>query len=96
MAEEADRSLLSSLPEQNAHPDAGPERESFFAEFISGAHPTPDGNAFVTDGPHGWFFEVTPAGERVWEYRNPHTGDAPNPAGDPLSSTTGTARFVVR
>ena len=56
---------------------------SFLAEFISGAQRLPDGNTLVCDGPRGRFFEVTPAGKTVWQYQNPHTGDAPNPAGDP-------------
>ena len=34
----------------------------------------------------GRFFEVTPAGAVVWEYHNPFSGDAPNPAGDPPRS----------
>ena len=52
-------------------------RESFYAPFISGAHRLPDGNTFVCSGPQGRFFEVTPAGDVVWEYRNPFHGDAP-------------------
>jgi hypothetical protein len=59
---------------------------SFFADFLSGAHRLPNGNTFICSGPAGRFFEVTPHGEVVWEYRNPFTGDAPNPAGDPARS----------
>jgi hypothetical protein len=46
-----------------------------FALNISGAQRLPDGNTLITDGPHGVFFEVTPAGDMVWEYVNPF----PNP-----------------
>jgi hypothetical protein len=53
------------------------ERESFQAPFISGAHRLENGNTFVCSGPQGRFFEVTPAGEVVWEYRNPFHGDVP-------------------
>ncbi len=35
---------------------------------------------------HGHFFEVNPGDDTVWEYRNPFSGDAPNPAGDPPHS----------
>ena len=58
-----------------------PDRESFFADFISGAHRLPNGNTFVCSGPRGRFFEVTANGETVWEYQNPYTGNAPNPHG---------------
>jgi hypothetical protein len=47
----------------------------FFAMNLSGAQRLPDGNTLITDGPHGIFFEVTPAGDIVWEYINPF----PNP-----------------
>lgn len=70
-------------PQGPAWAYTAPDRESFYADFISGAHRLPGGNTLITDGPRGRVFEVTPAGETVWEYRNPHTGDAPNPQGDP-------------
>ena len=43
----------------------------FFAGFTSGAQRLPNGNTFITDGPHGRLFEVTPEGRTVWEYVNP-------------------------
>ena len=42
----------------------------FFAMNISGAQRLPDGNTLITNGPQGFFFEVTPAGDIVWEYDN--------------------------
>jgi hypothetical protein len=63
-----------------------PDRGSFFADFLSGAHRLPNGNTFICSGPTGRFFEVTPQGDTVWEYHNPFSGDAPNPAGDPPHS----------
>jgi hypothetical protein len=65
---------------------AGSAERPFFAEFISGAQRLESGNTFVTDGPEGRFFEVTPEGKTVWEYLNPYSGRAPNPAGDPRFS----------
>ena len=44
--------------------------EEFLALNISGAQRLPDGNTLITDGPHGFFFEVTPGGDVVWEYDN--------------------------
>jgi hypothetical protein len=41
---------------------------SFFASIISGAQRLAGGNTFVTDGPAGRFFEVTPDGQTVWSY----------------------------
>ena len=44
----------------------------FFSSLISGAHRTPNGNTFITEGMPGRLFEVTPEGEIVWEYITPH------------------------
>ena len=44
----------------------------FFSPLISGAHRTPNGNTFINEGMPGRLFEVTPAGETVWEYISPH------------------------
>lgn len=49
-------------------------RESFFAPFISGAHRTANGNTLICSGTQGRLFEVTPAGEIVWEFWNPYAG----------------------
>jgi hypothetical protein len=57
--------------------------DRFFADFISGAQRLANGNTFVCSGPKGRFLEVTAKGDIVWEYDNPFSGDAPNPAGDP-------------
>jgi len=46
-----------------------PEPASFYASFISGAQRLPNGNTLVCSGPDGRVFEVTLAGEVVWEYR---------------------------
>jgi hypothetical protein len=55
----------------------------YFANFISGAHRLPNGNTFICSGPRGRFLEVAASGDIVWDYDNPFSGDAPNPAGDP-------------
>ena len=41
---------------------------TFFAPIISGAQRLASGNTFVTDGPAGHFFEVTPDGQTVWSH----------------------------
>jgi hypothetical protein len=68
-----------------------PNKRSFFADFISGAHRLANGNTFICSGPQGRFFEVTPKGDIVWEYKNPFSGDASNPARDPPYSVFRTA-----
>lgn len=62
-------------PEQVVWSYAAEDRGSFFAPFVSGAHRLENGNTFICSGPQGRFFEATPAGEIVWEYRNPYHGD---------------------
>jgi hypothetical protein len=44
----------------------------FFSPYISGAQRLPNGNTLICEGCHGRLFEVTPAGEVVWEYVSPH------------------------
>jgi uncharacterized protein (UPF0248 family) len=53
----------------------------FFSPLISNATRLPNGNTLICEGSFGRFFEVTPAGEVVWEYVNPHfyaSSDAPD------------------
>jgi len=45
----------------------------FYSWYISGAQRLPSGNTVVCSGAEGWFFEITPLGEVVWEYTNPYT-----------------------
>ena len=53
-----------------------PDGASFHSPFISGAHRLSNGNTFIDSGAQGRFFEVTPAGEIVWEYWNPYSGES--------------------
>lgn len=45
---------------------------AFFSAYISGARRLPNGNTLITEGAPGRMFQVTPEGEVVWEYINPH------------------------
>ena len=45
---------------------------NFFSPYISGARRLPNGNTLITEGQFGRMFQVTPEGEVVWEYINPH------------------------
>jgi hypothetical protein len=47
-------------------------RETFFSVFRSGQQRLPNGNTLITESTYGRIFEVTRAGEIVWEYVNPH------------------------
>ncbi len=48
--------------------DEGP----LFSRFLGTAQRLPNGNTLITASSPGRALEVTPAGERVWEYTNPH------------------------
>lgn len=50
----------------------GSTRYPFYSTFMGAAQRLPNGNTLVSDGWVGRAFEVTPAGERVWEFVNPH------------------------
>ncbi len=52
--------------------------EYFWSDHISGAQRHESGNTLICSGVEGRFFEVTPAGETVWEYVNPFTGTGPD------------------
>ncbi len=58
---------------------------SFFAPFVSGGQRMKNGNTFITEGPKGRIFEVTPEGDIVWEYLNPYRGTIHHTNGDPVS-----------
>jgi hypothetical protein len=47
---------------------------NFFSSRISNAQRLPNGNTLINEGFFGRFFEVTAAGEVVWEYVNPYFG----------------------
>ena len=50
---------------------------SFYGVEISGTQRLPGGNTLACEGTTGRFFEVTPAGEVVWEYVNPVANAGP-------------------
>lgn len=54
---------------------------SFFSNFISGAQRLPNGNTLICEGTKGNFFEVTPTGTIVWQYRNPVGTSGPTAQG---------------
>jgi hypothetical protein len=58
--------------------DANPQ--GFYSDRISNAQRLPNGNTLINEGMFGRFFEVTPAGEVVWEYVNPYFGPPTAPA----------------
>ncbi len=74
---------------------AAPERGSFYAPFISGAQRLANGNTFVCSGPEGRLFEVTPAGQIVWEYANPFSGGVRNVDGSPPQPGLRKAPYAV-
>jgi hypothetical protein len=45
---------------------------NFFSPYLSGAQRLPDGNTLIVEGSTGRLFQVTPDGEVVWEFINPH------------------------
>jgi hypothetical protein len=63
-------------PEKPAWTYRAKNPKDFYSSEISGAHRLPNGNTLICAGVRGLFFEVTQAGETVWEYVNPvvHNG----------------------
>jgi hypothetical protein len=52
--------------------------ESLEAGNVSGAERLANGLTLISSGPQGRIFEVTPAGEIVWEYWSPYAGTLVN------------------
>ena len=67
---------------------------TFYSSYISNAERLPNGNTFINEGMNGRFFQVTPAGEIVWEYINPHFTLSPAPGGSALSNAVYRAQPV--
>jgi len=57
-----------------------PNKPAFFSAFMGGAQRLPNGNTHITESALGRLFEVTPAGEVVWEYVIPHFAEYPEEA----------------
>lgn len=49
---------------------------SFYSAFISSARRLPNGNTLIDEGMNGRLFQITPAGDIVWEYVSPYFGDS--------------------
>ena len=48
---------------------------SFHSAFISGARRLQNGNTLICEGDDGRFFEISPEGKIVWEYKEPFSGE---------------------
>ncbi|MDP6173223.1 MAG: arylsulfotransferase family protein [Rhodospirillales bacterium] len=53
----------------------GNPTHTFDSPFVSGCQRLKGGNTLICEGMWGRIFEVTPAGDLVWEYISPHTID---------------------
>jgi hypothetical protein len=51
---------------------SGSEEDPFYTLGIGSCQRFPNGNTLITESMFGRAFEVTPEGETVWEYYNPH------------------------
>jgi hypothetical protein len=67
---------------------------TFYSSYISNVERLPNGNTFINEGMNGRFFQVTPAGEIVWEYINPHFTRSNTPGGRSLSNAVYRAQPV--
>ncbi|WP_191860594.1 aryl-sulfate sulfotransferase [Hanstruepera ponticola] len=59
-----------------------PTPSDFFSAILSSAQRLPNGNTLICDGDSGYFFEITPTNQIVWEYINPNTRDGILSQGD--------------
>jgi len=71
-------------PEKLAWTYQAKNPKDFYSMEISGAHRLPNGNTLICAGVWGQLFEVTPAGETVWQYNCPVAGTGPLKQGDKI------------
>lgn len=71
----------------------GKPRYTFFSPHISGAQRLWSGNTLICEGQWGRLFEVTPAGDIVWEYVSPFMG--PDRNGDLSNEVFRAYRYAV-
>lgn len=62
---------------------------AFLSTFISSARRLPNGNTLIDEGQDGRLFQVTPAGEIVWEYISPYSTHEPLGDAGPASFNNG-------
>ncbi|MDP6979479.1 MAG: arylsulfotransferase family protein [Myxococcota bacterium] len=61
----------------------GSDTQPFYSKYLGAAERMPNGNTLITESEGGRAFEVTPKGEIVWEFYNPHrTGEGSDDAGE--------------
>ena len=59
-----------------------PNPSDFFSSILSSAQRLPNGNTLICDGDSGYFFEIDPSKNIVWEYINPDTANGVLSQGD--------------
>jgi hypothetical protein len=65
-----------SITPREAWQYSGDEGHPFFSKTCGTAERLPNGNTLITESDGGRAFEVSPEGEIVWEFYNPHRGGA--------------------
>jgi hypothetical protein len=57
-----------------------PKREEFYTKSRGSAQRLPNGNTLIAESDRGHAFEVTPEGDVVWDWWNPHRDRSGHPA----------------
>ena len=81
-------------PAQPVWEYVGDPPSSFFSQRTSSAQRLANGNTLVLAGLQGTMFEVTPAGETVWQYVNPLDTNRAMAQGDPVPMRRHRNRWV--
>ncbi|MGH1383262.1 aryl-sulfate sulfotransferase [Kordia sp.] len=68
----------------------------FYSRILSSAQRLPNGNTLICDGDDGYFFEITPDEEIVWEYINPVTPTGILSQGDDSTASPNLTFRVLR
>jgi hypothetical protein len=57
---------------------AGAQERPLYSSVMGSVQRLPNGNTLITESVYGRAFEVSPAKDVVWEFRNPHTAGSDN------------------
>ncbi|WP_298422387.1 aryl-sulfate sulfotransferase [uncultured Kordia sp.] len=73
-----------------------PVETDFYSRILSSGQRLPNGNTLICDGDDGYFFEITPTEEIVWEYINPVTPTGILSQGDDSTASPNLTFRVLR
>ncbi len=84
------------LPEDYSWSYNTPDPTDMYSNILSGMQRLPNGNTLIDVGRPGYYFEINPIGEVVWEYQMPLNAGMPVTQGTPASTFSALTFNITR